>query len=167
MGINKSGSALFKLWLLIATMTLPSSAYAQSRLPEQVLDQWFYSRLLWGVVIAGIIGVTVGVMHLCRLRFEVGELQVNRQARRKLILYLVALMVVAGSFLLLDAWQLYRFGKTSLTLSQAVDEVWLNYRNFIVWASMLIAFALMVVITTRLKSDCRCRFAFIPGASPK
>lgn len=162
-GINKS-SILFKTLLLSSTMLLPSGVYAQSKVPEQALDQWFYSRLLWGVVVAAIIGVTVGWMHLCRLRFEVGELQVNAQARRKFIQYIIALMVLAGGLLLFDAWQFYKFNKTSMTLSQAIDEVWLNYRSFIIWASMLIAFSLSVIIATRLKSDCRCRFAFLPGA---
>src|SRR5581483_9507972 len=160
-------SRVFLKLLTVALLLLPVSVEAATRVKVEQLDDWFYSRLLWGGFIGALAGVVVSLTHLCRLRFAIGELQVNRQARRKFLLYLTLLLAVAGSLLLVDAWALYPFDGTSLQFSEAFEQVWMNYRTLVVLLCTLGLFSVTVALATRLKSNCRCRYAFLPGPQGK
>jgi len=167
MRTRKLRTALFLTLYLTLLFQLPVRVLAQGSVAKEALDEWFYSRLLWGVATGAIIGVVAGVTHLCRLRFEINALNVNSQARRKFLLWLVIISVVSAILLFLDAWLLYPFSAISLEFWEALTQIWLNYRMLAVLAATLAMFTCAVAIATRLKSDCRCRYAFLPGPRGK
>jgi len=156
-------------WVLVLGLALaqPIETLAQDLIDRETLDEWFYSRLLWGVILGGSIGIIVGLAHLCRLQFDVKALNVNSPARRKFITWVIGIFVIGAILLLLDAWLLYDFSALSLAFSEALTQVWMNYRMLLILLATLFIFTLAVAISTRLKSDCRCRYAFIPGPRGK
>jgi H+/Cl- antiporter ClcA len=150
-------------WLL-----RPATVWAQELVAKEALDEWFYSRLVWGLLIGVVAGIFVGLVHLCRLEFGFkGALNVNNRARRKLLLWVAVVFLIGATLLFLDAWLLYPFGTNSLSFWDALTQVWSNYRMLLVLFVTLVVFVLLVAIATRFKSDCRCRYAFIPGPQRK
>jgi hypothetical protein len=139
---------------------------AQEIVPTERLDDWFYSRLGWGTLLAAIVGALIGTFHLSRLRFQHSSLAVNGQARAKLGIWLIVVFVVGGILLLLDAWT-YPFITTSLDFSDAFREVWLNYRTIGVLFVSLAAFCFFVALTTRYVPWSRCPYAFWLGPRGK
>ena len=156
--------------LLIALVLTPMTVRAQGVTIEE-LDDWFYSRLAWGAIIGALLGVLASLVHLCRLKFKVRpsnvDLSVDMRARRGFVVWLATLFFVGAIVLFIDAWLVYEFGLLTLDFWEALGRVWLNYRTLLILAAALAGFTLMVLIVTRLKSDCRCRFAFIPGPRGK
>ena len=149
--------------LLLLTL-LPQKVLAQELVTEEALNAWFYSRLIWAVVIGFVAGLVISMADLCRLRFPyVGALNVNSQARRKFGLWLSALFTVGAVVLFIDAWKLFPFGMASLAFGDVFSQIWINYRTMLVLLSMIVVLVAVVGLATRLKSDCRCRYAFIPG----
>ena len=163
----RSGSIQRLIWLLAAVMLLPQRIFAQELVSPEMLDEWFYSRLICAAVAGALAGILVGLAHLCRLRFKVDSLDVNRQARRKFLIWSLVVVICGAIMIFLDAWLLYPFGTNSLAFGETLRQVWLNYRVSIILFTLIGAFILMVVISTRLKSDCRCRYAFLPGPRGK
>jgi hypothetical protein len=156
------------LLLCAAALMGPITVYAQDVVAKEALDEWFYSRLLWGALTGFTAGIVIGLAHLCRLQFQYkGALHINSRARRKLLIWVTVIFVVGAALLFLDAWLLYPFGTVSLTFWDALTQVWSNYRMPLVLFVTLILFVLAAAITTRFKSDCRCRYAFIPGPEGK
>jgi hypothetical protein len=156
-------------WLLLAVL-LPAGVFAQEIVSKESLDEWFYSRLLWGVVCGAVIGVLIGLVHLCRLPFQVSQsnpLHVNSRARKSFGIWAAVIFVVGAILLFLDAWMLYPFGAISLQFSETLSQVWLNYRMLLILLAILGAFTITVALATRLKSDCRCRYAFLRGPQGK
>jgi len=153
--------------ILAANALLPGGALAQGFVSRESLDEWFYSRLLWGVFVGAFFGVFVGLVHLCRLQFQIDALHVNSQARRKFAMWSLVILVVGGLLLFLDAWLLFPFSAVSLQFGEALTQVWANYRTLLIIAATWAAFGLAVVVATRMKSDCRCRYAFFPGPHGK
>jgi len=152
------------VWLLIVSAILPVSIHAQVLVvDEERLEDWFYSRLAWGAVIGLIIGALAGAIHLCRLKFPVSALHINGLARRRFGVWLIVIFIVGGILLLLDAWRLYPFSSASLTFSQALVEVWLNYRTLLVLSTVLATFYVSVAVTTRVMPGSHCPYAFLPG----
>jgi hypothetical protein len=160
-------AAQFLAVFTAALMLLPTKALAQDSVAKELLDEWFYSRLLWGAVVGLLLGLIAGLAHLCRLRFETGILQVNSQARRKFLAWLAAIFAVGAIVLFLDAWLLYPFNSVSLQFWEAATQVWMNYRMLAVLLATLFMFTVAVAVATRLKGDCRCRYAFLPGPQGK
>ena len=159
-------------WLLVVIGALAlsnaGSVMAQEIVAKESLDDWFYSRLIWGALAGVILGFLIGLLHLCRLSFEYkGALNINSRARRRLLVWAAAIILVVAILLLCDAWLLYPFGSTSLSFSEALTQVWANYRTVLILITTLSMFLLFVAVATRLKSDCRCRYAFIPGPRGK
>lgn len=158
-------------WLVAALVLSPTGVFAQDGVTMEELDDWFYSRLSWGAIIGAFLGVVVGLFHLCRLEFEVRsrnvDLSVDRSARRKFGAWVLIIFFIGGIFLFLDTWLIYEFGDISLGVWEALGRVWLNYRTLVILLATLASFALLVALVTRLKSDCRCRYAFIPGPQGK
>lgn len=161
---------------VILSMTLSFAAvlyrstrvFAQEVVANEALDEWFYSRLLWALVIGVIAGLVIGLVVLCRLKFEVkGALHINHYARKNLLMWTAIIVVLGAILLFLDAWLLYPFGTLSLTFSDALTQVWSNYRMLLVLMVTIITFVFVVALTTRFKSGCRCRYAFIPGPKGK
>ena len=163
-----------RLWVIlsltftfVSVLNLPATAFAQEVVANEALDEWFYSRLLWGAVIGIITGLLIGLADLCRLKFEVkGSLHINNRARRKLFIWIAIIFVCGAIILFLDTWLLYPFGVMSLTFFDAT-LIWLNYRMLLILLTTIIVFVLVVAISTRFKSGCRCRYAFIPGPKGK
>ena len=152
----------------VAALHLATEVFAQELVANEALDEWFYSRLVWGMVLGVIAGGVIGLMVLCRLKFEVqGALNINNRAQRRLLVWVAIISVVGAVLLFIDAWLLYPFGSLSLTFSDALTQVWSNYRMLLVLIATVIVFVLVVAITTRFKSGCRCRYAFIPGPKGK
>jgi hypothetical protein len=149
--------------LFVMLLLFPASSFAQGTASVEALDEWFLSRLLWGSFIAAGAGALVGWVHLCELSFELGELHLNKQARRKFGWYTIGLLVVGGLFLLMDAWLLFPFSTASMSFSDAFTTVWMGYRTLAVLLLAEALFATAVAISTRLKPTCRCRYAFLPG----
>lgn len=160
-------AAQFLAVFTAALLVLPSEVLAQDSVAKELLDEWFYSRLLWGVVIGLLLGLVAGLAHLCRLHFETGILHVNSQARRKFLRWLIGISAAGAIFLFLDAWLLYPFSSVSLQFWEAATQVWMNYRMLAVLAVTLLMFTVAVAVATRLKGDCRCRYAFLPGPQGK
>jgi hypothetical protein len=151
----------------VSVLHLPAKAFAQELVANESLDEWFYSRLLWGAVIGVITGLLIGLADLCRLKFAVnGSLHINNRARRKLFIWIGIMFVFGAIILFIDAWLLYPFGILSLTFSDAT-QVWLNYRMLLILLVTITVFVFVVAIATRFKSGCRCRYAFIPGPKGK
>ena len=151
----------------VGVLQLPARAFAQEVVANEALDEWFYSRLLWGAIVGVITGLLIGLADLCRLKFEVkGSLHINNRARRKLLIWIAIIFVCGAIVLFIDAWLLYPFGVMSLTFFDAT-LIWLNYRMLLVLLATIIVFVLVVAIGTRFKSGCRCRYAFIPGPKGK
>jgi len=159
--LNLTRSAL---WLASVLLIVPVSVYAQGVILDvERLEDWFYSRLVWGAVIGLISGSLVGAFHLCRLEFPINALHINGLARRRFGLWLILLFIIGGILLLLDAWLLYPFGTASLTLSDAFVQVWLNYRTLLVLLTTVAASSAAVAVTTRITPGSHCPFAFLPG----
>lgn len=166
---RKSWLILFLIWLLLAVVLLPISVFAQELVSQEVLDEWFYSRLIWGALAGSLIGILAGLTHLCRLQFQVNvnSLNVNNQAHKKFAIWIVLLLIAGGGLLFLDAWLGYTFRSSSMTFGEAMAQVWLNYRMLLILLALLGTFTLMVALSTRLKPDCHCRYAFLPGPRGK
>ena len=164
---RKSWSLQLLIWPLVILVLSPATVFAQDPISQEALDEWFYSRLIWGALAGALIGILVGVAHLCRLQFRVNSLNVNSQAHRKFVIWLVLLLIIGGGALFLDAWLLYPFSALSMAFGEALTRVWLNYRMLLILLALLGMFTLMVALSTRLKSDCRCRYAFLPGPRGK
>lgn len=146
----------------------PMVVHAQEVVAKESLDEWFYSRLLWGILVGIVAGIVIGLAHLCRLSFEYkGALNINNRARRRLLAWATVIFAVGAILLFLDAWLLYPFGTMSLTFWETLTQVWLNYRMLLILFATLVIFVLLAAIATRFKSDCRCRYAFIPGPQGK
>ncbi len=165
---DRNWQMLSAILISLTFLGMPVSVMAQEIVTKESLDEWFYSRLLWGALAGVLLGLLIGLAHLCRLPFQYkGALNINDRARRKLLVWAVAISIVVALLLLLDAWLLYPFGTNSLSLSEALTQVWLNYRTLLILVATLSALVLLVALATRLKSDCRCRYALIPGPRGK
>lgn len=163
----KSWSIQLLIWPFAVLVLFPQKVFAQELVSPELLDEWFYSRLIWASAAGTLAGILVGLTHLCRLRFKVDSLDVNRQARRKFWIWSLLIVISGGVIIFLDAWLLYPFNPGSLTFSEALGQVWLNYRVSLILLALLGMFILMVAISTRVKSNCRCRYAFLPGPRGK
>jgi hypothetical protein len=164
---RKSPSTRTLAWSLVVLGLLPLNVCAQEIVSQEMLDEWFSSRLIWAAALGVLLGLVAGLTHLCRLRFQVNSLSVNSQARRKFLAWLILLLAVGGLVLFLDAWLFYPFSMVSLAFGETLTQVWLNYRMLLILSVLLATFAVVVAISTRLKSDCRCRYAFLPGPRGK
>jgi uncharacterized membrane protein (UPF0182 family) len=164
---RKTCSARALVGSLIVLGLLPVNVFAQEIVSPEMLDEWFYSRVMLGALVGALLGILVGLTHLCRLRFQVTSLSVNSQARRKFLGWLIGLFIVGSVALFLDAWLLYPFSMVSLAFGETLTQVWLNYRMLLILVVTLVTFTLLVFVSTRLKSDCRCRYAFLPGPRGK
>ena len=152
------------LWLASVLLLAPVSVFAQGViLDAERLEDWFYSRLIWGAVIGLISGSLVGAFHLCRLEFPINALHINGLARRRFGLWLIFVFIIGGILLLLDAWILYPFSTASLTFSEALVQVWLNYRTLLVLFTAIATFSLSVAVATRITPGSHCPYAFLPG----
>lgn len=152
------------IWPFSLMLAAPIIAYAQSDLVDaERIEDWFYSRLAWAAVLGVIAGALVGAAHLSRLKFPLNALHINGVARRRFGLWTVAVFVVGGLFLLIDAWLLYPFGNASLSFWDAIVQVWLNYRTLLVLVVVMGAFGLSVAVTTRITPRSHCPYAFLPG----
>lgn len=168
MGRSKSRVLSSAILIAVGPIFVPGSVLAQEIVTKESLDEWFYSRLLWGVLGGALVGLLIGLAHLCRLPFQYkGALNINSRARRKVLTWAGALFLVGAIVMLLDAWLLYPFGMMSLSFREALTQVWSNYRTLLILLATLTTFLLVIAVATRLKSDCRCRYAFIPGPHGK
>ncbi|MEA2175514.1 MAG: hypothetical protein QOD00_3106 [Blastocatellia bacterium] len=149
------------------SLLIPATALAQEPVSQEVLDEWFYSRLVWAALAGAIFGIVAGLAHLCRLQFQLNSLNVNGQARKKFWVWFIVIAVLGALALFLDAWLVYSFSALSLAFGEALTQVWLNYRTLLILLTLVVAFVVTVAISTRLKSDCRCRYAFLPGPRSK
>lgn len=168
MRTNRLGS--LRILICISTLLVldASSAHAQGIVSAEKLDDWFVSRLAWGAVAGLIIGVVIGLVHLCRLKYQITALQLNSAARKKFIMWGIILLVVCAILLFVDAWLLYPFSKTAnLGFWETLTRVWFNYRTLTILVVTFGTFTLAVALATRLKADCRCRYAFLPGPRGK
>ena len=151
-------------WTIFMALLAPVSAYAQDLIVEpELLEDWYYSRLVWGVVIGFIAGALVGAFYLSQLKFPHNALHINGLARKKFGGGLFVLFILGGILLLIDAWMLFPFDTTSLTFSEALLQVWLNYRTILILAVTMGAFSIAVAVTTRLMPGSHCPYAFLPG----
>lgn len=166
---NRKFNWLRLLPLLLVPVTLSGCAQDAGAVQEMRLDDWFYSRLGWMSLAAAIVGVLVGLFHLCRLRFLAGELHANGQARRKFGFWLIIAALAGAAWLLVDAWMIFPFDEyASLNFADALFSIFLNYRTLLVLLLGLGVFSLFVAVSTRFfKGDCRCKYAFIPGPKGK
>jgi hypothetical protein len=166
---NRKMSWLRLLPFLPVLLTLSGCVQEAGAVQEMRRDDWFYSRLGWMALVAAIVGVLVGLFHLCRLRFLAGELHANGQARRKFGFWLIIMALAGAAWLLVDAWMIFPFDEyASLNFADALFSVFLNYRTLLVLLLGLGVFSLFVAVSTRFfKSDCRCKYAFIPGPKGK
>lgn len=166
---NRQLSWLRLLPFLLALLALSGCVQDTGAVAEMRRDDWFYSRLGWMSLVAAILGVLIGLFHLCRLRFLPGELHANRQARSKFGRWIIVAALAGAAWLLIDAWMVFPFDEfASLNFADALFSVFLNYRTLLVLLVGLAVFSLFVAVSTRFfKGDCRCKYAFIPGPKGK
>lgn len=129
--------------------------------PQARIDDWFHSRLVWGPVFAAVAGALIGVFHLSKLKFRSTELNVNGRCQRMFSLWLVITAVAGGLWLLYDALR-YPFISASLDLADAFNQVWLNWRTFVLIFVSLLAFSALASLATRLAPGSRCPYALWP-----
>lgn len=168
--MRKKRSCLLRVLVCMCSflMLTSLSAHAQGIVSVEKLDDWFVSRLAWGAIVGVILGVVIGLMHLCRLKYQISALQLNSAARKKFMMWGIILLVACATLLFVDAWLLYPFSRTAnLGFWDTLTRVWLNYRTLTILVVILGTFTLAVALATRLKRDCRCRFAFLPGPRGK
>ena len=155
------------LLILLLMLQMPAQVLGQDPIAKEALDEWFYSRILLGLVFGVVAGVVIGLVHLCRLHFTYqGALNVNSPARLRMLIWLAVIFIAGAILLFLDAWFVYPFGAT-LGFWDVLTQVWTNYRMLLVLLSTTLVAGLVAAVATRLKSDCRCRYAFIPGPEGK
>jgi H+/Cl- antiporter ClcA len=155
---------IYTIQLALVMAIMPVVAHAQVlTVDEERLEDWFYSMLVWGVVLGIIFGAIVGIFDLCRLKYPIDSLHINGVARRKFGLWLLVVFVMGAILLLLDAWLLYPFTDITLSFSEALVQVWLNYRTILVLLLAVLTFSATVAITTRITPGSHCPYAFIPG----
>lgn len=142
------------------------TVYAQEVVPQERLDDWFYSRLAWGLLIAAIAGALVGCLHVSRLKFPHNLHQINGLARKRVGVWIMILFVLGALWLLLDASN-YPFNGYSLEVGDAIGQVWLNWRTLVTLLSATLSFLLLVAFTTRYVPWSRCRYPLWPGPQGK
>jgi len=168
MSTGRFRSPLLAILALLFLLKVPAKVFGQELVAREALDEWFYSRIVWGLIIGVVAGLVIGLADLCRLHFAYhGALNVNSRARKRLLIWAAIGFVLGAILLFLDAWLLYPFGTLTLGFWDVVTQVWSNYRMLIVLFTMLIVFVLVAAVATRFKSGCRCRYAFIPGPQGK
>jgi hypothetical protein len=152
-------------WALTLTLVLTEVVYAQvlrgAIVPESRIHDWFRSRLVWVPVIAAVAGVLVGLAHLSRLKFPPTEININGRCQRKFGVWMVVVALAAGLWLFYDALK-FPFISSSLDLSEAFNQIWLNWRTFVLLLAGLFAFALGAATTTRYAPGSRCPYALWP-----
>lgn len=149
--------------IVAVSIVITKTANAQTVVSTARVEDWFYSRLVWAVALAAIMGALIGAFHLSRLRTRPSELQVNGQARRKFWLWSAILTVAGAVLLLIDVWMLYSFDSVSLNFTDALTQVWFNYRTILILLAAFVSFYITVALTTRFIRTSRCPYAFIPG----
>lgn len=142
------------------------TAYAQEVVPRERLDDWFYSRLAWGLLIAAIVGALVGCLHVSRLKFPYDVHQINGLARKRVGVWVILLFVLGGLWLLLDASS-YPFTDYRLEARDAFGQVLLNWRALVTLLAATSSFLLLVALTTRYVPWSRCRYPLWPGPQVK
>ena len=153
--------------IIALSIVITKTANAQTVVSTARVEDWFYSRLVWAAVLAAIIGALIGAFHLSRLRTRPNELQVNGQARRKFWMWSAILAAGGAVLLLIDIWMLYSFDSVSLNFTDALTQVWFNYRTILILFVAFICFYITVALTTRFVRSSRCPYAFIPGPRGK
>lgn len=154
-----------RLPILICSLLLMSagSAQAQSVLSVERLDDWFKSRLAWGLLISAIAGALVGTFHISLLKFPPTLLHINGIARKRIGLWAIIVFVLGCLWLLVDAWS-YPFAEyDTLDFGAAFSEVWMNWRTLLIIIPCLFSFVLLVATTTRWMPWSRCRYVLWPG----
>ncbi len=152
-------------WALTLSLLLAEAACAQAvrgpLVPLARIDEWFRSRLIWVPVFAAVAGALVGVFHLSKLKFHSAEHSVNGRCQRLFGVWVLVAAVAGGLWLLYDALK-YPFISGSLYLSDAFNQVWLNWRTFILVLVSLVAFSLLASIAIRFAPGSRCPYALWP-----
>lgn len=155
---------IYVIQIALVMAVMPVVARAQIlTVDEERLEDWFYSMLVWGIVLGAISGALVGIFHLSRLKYPIDSLHINGVARRKFGLWLFVVFIIGAVLLLLDAWLLYPFTDITLSLSEALVQVWFNYRTILVLLLAVLTFSATAAITTRITPGSHCPYAFIPG----
>lgn len=162
MVVGKQGLARPLLGAGVAILLASASVNAQEVVPMERLDDWFYSRLGWGLLVAAIAGALVGGGYVSRLRFPPGLHQINNLARRRLAVWLVLLFGLGGLWLLLDASS-YQFTDYPLEVADAFRQVWLNWRTLVTLLAATVSFLLLVAVTTRYVPWSRCPYTLWPS----
>ena len=129
-------------------------------IPIGPLDDWFISRLLWGLVLGFAFGILISIAHLCRITYRPPYLSINHRARRALLGWVICFAVGAAILLLLDAWRFHSFGNVTLSFSEALSEVWLSYRTIAILGLSSCLFFTGAAITTKVFPKSRCPYAF-------
>jgi hypothetical protein len=165
MRVRKWSSVWLGGWALTILLLFAEEAYAQAVrgpiVPQARIDDWFRSRLVWGPVFAAIAGALVGVFHLSKLKFHSTELHVNGRCQRLFSVWLIVTAVAGGLWLLYDTLK-YPFISASLDLSDAFNQVWLNWRTFVLILVSLLVFSILASLATRLAPGSRCPYALWP-----
>lgn len=153
-------------WASVVTLLCSGTVYAQEVVPQERLDDWFYSRLGWGLLVAAIAGALVGALHVSRLKFPPELHQINGLARKRVGVWMMLLFVLGGLWLLLDASS-YQFTDYSLKVGVAFGQVWLNWRTLVTLLTATVSFLLVLALTTRYVPWSRCPYILWPGPQGK
>lgn len=145
-----------------AVLLISGTVCAQEVVPRERIDDWFYSRLGWGVLVAAFAGALVGGLHLSRMKFPAGFHQINTLARKRLAVWLILLFALGGMWLLLDASS-YQFTDYTLDVTDAFGQVWLNWRTLVTLLTATASFLFLVALTTRYAPWSRCPYTLWPS----
>lgn len=155
-------------WTLLFLMTITVAGCASDLVVEEgALQEWFWSRLGWYLVVSVILGIAVS-FRLCRMPIRAPLLDCIRAARLRFIQWESLLAVLTPLFLSLDAYFTQPFGEgIRLTGSGVFFLVTMDWRTLRAMFVVALAFYATVGIFTRffLGRTCNCKSAFIPKGS--
>jgi hypothetical protein len=150
---------------LLLLCTWSSGCQLQIVIEESILQNWFFSRLTWYALVSAIVGV-VAANQLCRLPIRAPLLDCITVARKRFILWIVALaLLLVPISLWVDALITQPFGEgNQLKPGSVFYLVTLDWRTLTIMAVVALVFYLSVGVFTRgfFGRRCNCKYAFIP-----
>jgi hypothetical protein len=157
-----------KKWkpLLIALAALPlTSCQMQIVVTKGILSNWFWSRLIWALIISAFLGI-VAARFLCSLPYKAPLMDCISAARTRFAwLVLLLVFIVTPFFLWVDAWITQPFGQDSdLGFLPILSVAILEWRTLAIMSVVAVMFYLAVAIFTRYiyERTCCCKHAFLP-----
>jgi multisubunit Na+/H+ antiporter MnhB subunit len=134
------------------------------------LNNWFWSRIAWSVVVSAVLGVAAA-RFLCQLPIRAPLMDCTEAARLRFKIWIsILVLVITPFFLWFDAWFTQPFGQgNELSAANILSLVILDWRVLLLMFIVAVAFYLIVALFTRyvFARTCSCKYAFFPKQGAK